>query len=411
MSMTSSNNGAGGHPDPDLDLLTGPAAEEVLRTVLRPGGGELLTWRATQVEHQPGRRSTAAYQVRIRWSDGQVRDERLAACTGRPPRGTVVLDDGTDRVAAWRFPYDPDLPALRTAYDRHAVGVLLSDLGLGDGPVRLEVRAYRPRRRAVIEAIGSRHRVFLKVVRPDRVQDLHERHRLLVGAGLPAAPSLGYTPDGLLVLQALPGRTLRQALHAREAPPPGRALLTLLDRLPAELAHGRARPSWRERAPHYAAVLAAALPGVGEQATALAEAIVTESGTGPRTVVHGDLYESQLLVSGGRICGLLDVDTAGPGERLDDLACLLGHLSVLAQMRPERAGAILRAGAAYLASFERVVDPAELRYRTAAVVLSLATGPHRVQERDWPANTRTRLDLAALWLASARRLHRDRAAG
>ena len=223
------------------------------------------------------------------------------------------------------------------------------------------------------------------------------------------APSLGFTPDGLLVLQALPGRTLRQALHAREAPPPGRALLTLLDRLPPELAHGRPRRSWREKAPHYAAVLAAALPGVGEQATELAEAIITESGPGPRTVVHGDLYEGQLLVSGGRICGLLDVDTAGPGERLDDLACLLGHLSILAQLHRDRAGAILRAGATYLAAFERVVDPADLRYRTAAVVLSLATGPHRVQEQDWQAFTRTRLDLAALWLASARRLSRRQA--
>jgi Ser/Thr protein kinase RdoA (MazF antagonist) len=256
----------------------------------------------------------------------------------------------------------------------------------------------------VIEAIGRRHRLFLKVVRPDQVRDLHERHRLLVGAGLPAAPSLGYTPDGLLVLQALPGRTLRQALHARQAPPSGQAVLSLLDRLPPELAYGRPRRSWREKAPHYASVLAAALPSVAEQAREVAEAVMCEAGPEPATVVHGDLYEGQLLVSGGRICGLLDVDTAGPGERLDDLACLLGHLSVLARMNRDRAGTILRAGAAYLAAFERVVDPADLRYRTAAVVLSLATGPHRVQEQDWPANTRDRLDLAAQWLDSARRL-------
>ncbi|MGW4462354.1 phosphotransferase family protein [Micromonospora sp. NPDC004704] len=419
MSTTISTAGPGGHPDPDpnlltgpgdcsdpdLDLLTGPGAEQLLRTALRPAGGELLAWRAVQVEHQPGRRSTAAYRVRIRWPDGWVREERLAACTGRPPRGTMVLEDGTDRVAAWRFPYDPDLPALRTAYDERAVAVLLRDLGLGDGgPVRLGVRAYRPRRRAVIEAIGGRHRLFLKVVRPDQVRDLHERHRLLVDSGLPVAPSLGYTPDGLLVLQALPGRTLRQALHARQPPPPGRAVLAMLDRLPAELADGRPRRSWREKSPHYASVLAAALPSVAEQARSLAEAIMCESGPEPGTVVHGDLYEGQLLVSGGRICGLLDVDTAGPGERLDDLACLLGHLSVLAQMNGDRAGTILRAGAAYLAAFERVVDPADLRYRTSAVVLSLATGPHRVQERDWPTNTRARLDLATRWLDSARRL-------
>ena len=50
------------------------------------------------------------------------------------------------------------------------------------------------------------------------------------------------------------------------------------------------------------------------------------------------------------------------------------------------------------------MDPAELRYRVAAVVLSLATGPHRVQEPGWPQHTRARLDLARQWLASARAL-------
>lgn len=390
--------------DRHLALLTGPAAGDVLRTALRPAGAELLDWHPVQVEHQPGRRATAAYRARIRWPDGRVRDERLAACTGRAPAGTLVVENGTDQVAAWRFPYDPALPALPRAYDGRAVGVLLRDLGLGTGPVELRVRAYRPRRRAVIEAVGTAGSVFLKVVRPDRVHALHERHRLLVGAGLPAAPSLGYTPDGLLVLQALPGQTLRQALRSRAAVPSGRAVLDLLGRLPAELGQDPPRRSWLDRAPHYAAVVAAALPEVAEQATGLGAALTTEAGRGPRGVVHGDLYEAQLLVAGNRITGLLDVDTAGPGDRLDDLGCLLGHLSVLAQLHPDRATVIQRAGAAYLAAFERVVDPADLRYRTAAVVLSLATGPHRVQERNWPAGTRARLELAELWLSSARRI-------
>ncbi|MEE6263813.1 phosphotransferase [Plantactinospora sonchi] len=391
-------------PDRHLALLTGPVAGDVLRTVLHTADAELLSWRAVQVEHQPGRRATAAYQARVRWPDGRVRDERLAACTGRAPAGTLVLGNGVDRVAAWRFPYDPALPALSSAYDTRAVGVLLRDLGLGTGPVELRVRAYRPRRRAVIEAVGTAGSVFLKVVRPEQVHALHERHRLLVGAGLPAAPTLGYTADGLLVLQALPGQTLRHALRSRSVVPSGRAVLNLLDRLPAELAEGRPRRSWLDRAPHYAEVIAAALPEVAGQATGLAAALTAEAGRGPRGVVHGDLYEAQLLVSDHRITGLLDVDTAGPGDRLDDLGCLLGHLSVLAQLHRDRAAVIQRAGAAYLAAFERVVDPAALRYRTAAVVLSLATGPHRVQERNWPAGTRARLELAELWLSSARRL-------
>lgn len=59
--------------------------------------------------------------------------------------------------------------------------------------------------------------------------------------------------------------------------------------------------------------------------------------------------------------------------------------------------------AAWLTAFERHVDPVELRYRTAGVTLSLATGPHRVQERDWKVSTRDRIDLAESWVRSAER--------
>jgi Phosphotransferase enzyme family len=304
----------------------------------------------------------------------------------------------------WRFPYDPALPGLAAACDEAAVARLLAELGLGEGPVQLRTRAYRPRRRAVIEASGTRGRLFIKVVRPDRVEALHDRHRLLVRAGIPAPQSLGWTPEGILVLQALPGRTLRQALRSRTTPlPSGSDIVALLDRLPLELAHGRPRQSWLDLAPHYAAVIGAALPAEAGRAARLAEALTAEARAGWTVPTHGDFYENQVLVDDrGRICGLLDVDTAGPGDQLDDLACLLGHLSVLAQVDRERAPIISRAGARYLAAFDQAVPPDQLRYRVAAVVVSLATGSHRVQEQGWQAATRWRLELAEHWLASAR---------
>ncbi len=389
----------------DLRILTGEGAGDLLTAAFAPSSATVLSWRAGQVDHQPGRRSTVAYCATVEWPDGRTTQERLGACTGTPPPDTLVLHDSHDQVAVWRFPHDPGLPGLTAAFDETAIGEVLAALGLGKGPVQLQVRTYRPRRRAVIEATGSRGRVFVKVVRPSRVEALHERHRALVSAGVPAPQSLGWTPDGLLVLETLNGRTLRQALRVGVASlPPGEALLTLLDRLPETLTQGDRRASWLERVPHYAAVVAAVLPDVAERAHRLSEAIVAEAGTGPIVATHGDFYESQLLVERNRISGLLDVDTAGPGERLDDLACMLGHLSVLAQIDRVRAGEINRLGARYLAAFERTVDPADLRYRVAAVVISLATGPHRVQEHHWQQNTARRLDLAEQWLHNARRL-------
>ncbi|HZA78250.1 MAG TPA: phosphotransferase [Acidimicrobiales bacterium] len=395
-------------PDPGRDarglaLLTGPDAAGVLAAALQVAGGELVWRRPRQVVCEPGRGTTVSYRARVRWPEGGIREETLAACSGDAPAGALVLEDGGDRVAVWRFPHDPELPGLAAACDEVAVASVLEELGLGGGPVRIRTRAYRPRRRAVIEAIGSRGRLFIKVVRPDRVEALHDRHRLLVRHGIPAPPSLGWTPRGLLVLQALAGRTLRQTLRSRTTLiPAGGDILALLDRLPVELEHGTARQSWIDKAPHYAAVIGAALPDEAPRAARLAEALTAAAGPAWYGPVHGDFYESQLLVDRGRICGLLDVDTAGPGDRFDDLACLLGHLSVLAQIDRDRAPIINRAGAGYLRAFEAVVSPTELRYRVAAVVVSLATGSHRVQERGWPATTRRRLDLAENWLASAR---------
>jgi hypothetical protein len=387
----------------ELALLTGPDAAGILATALAAVGGELLWWRPRQVVHRPGRDTTVSYRARVRWPDGQAADETLAACTGAVPDGALVLDDGTTSVAAWRFPHDPHLPGLARACDAAAVAALLEDLGLGSGAVHLRTRAYRPRRRAVIEATGSRGRLFLKVVRPDRVEALHQRHRLMAAAGIPVPESLGWTTDGILALQALPGQSLRHALRSRATPiPSGQEILALLDGLPADLAAGPPRPSWIDKAPHYAAVVAAALPTEAGRVTGLAGSLVAESRRVGPAATHGDFYEAQLLVRGGQVCGLLDVDTAGPGERIDDLACLIGHLSVLAQIDRARAPIINRAAARYLAAFDDAAAPAELRRRVAAVVLSLATGAHRVHEAGWRTTTHRRLDLAAAWLDRAR---------
>jgi aminoglycoside phosphotransferase (APT) family kinase protein len=149
-------------------------------------------------------------------------------------------------------------------------------------------------------------------------------------------------------------------------------------------------------------VAAAIMPTDAQRVARIADSIRGEASVGPTVPVHGDFYESQLLVDGRSITGLLDVDGAGPGDRLDDLACLLGHLSVLATVDRQHARRINAVGAEYLAVFQRTVDAAELRYRTAAVVVSLIAGPHRVQDRHWQATTRRLIDLADRWLTSAR---------
>lgn len=158
-------------------------------------------FRPRQVTHQPappgGQSSTVVqYGAQVRWAGGQVASETLVMATGgRIPRRAAVVDGDGVRVGIWRWPFDPDLPGLASAVDADTVSALLADLGMGGGKVRLTVRAYRPGRRAVIEASGSPGRVFLKVVRPHRVEALHAKHRLLA-RHLPVPHSYGYSTDG-----------------------------------------------------------------------------------------------------------------------------------------------------------------------------------------------------------------------
>jgi hypothetical protein len=388
-----------------LELLTGAAAGEILATAVGAAGAELLSWRADQVDHQQGS-TTVAYRTQL---SGHPTEQVLCATTGGmlPDDVTVITADKL-RVGVWSALNDPLLPGMRVAMNPSAVSSLFERLGLGAGPVRLELRSYRPLRRAVVEAVGSAGRLYLKVVPPAKVEALHERHRLLVGAGVPAPHGLGWSDDGLLVLEPLSGQTLRNALRTGAALPDPSALIELLDALPAELVDAPRRSSWLERTEYYARSVGDVVPELAARATALASTIVAESHIGAVVPVHSDFYEAQVLVDAcGAVTGLLDVDTAGPGDGLDDLACLVGHLSVLAEVLPRDAAAIDGYGARCLATFDRSVDPRQLRLRVASVVLSLATGPHRVQDAGWRQATRNRLALAERWAEAADRVNRS----
>lgn len=392
---------------PDLRLLLGDEAEDPLRTLIEAAGGELLSFRPRQVNHQPdpstGASSTVVqYGAQVRWSGGRVAKETLVMATGGriPPKAAVLDGDGV-RVGIWRWPFDPDLPGLPSAIDAASVSALLGDLGMGGGTVRLTIRAYRPGRRAVVEASGTHGRVFLKVVRPHRVEALHAKHRSLA-QHLPVPHSYGYSAEGILVLQALHGGSLRSALTGAAVPLPGVAALQgLLDRLPNDLSGTPITGDHLGRAAHYADVVAGCLP---DERARLDELVghygELDGGEHPVVAVHGDFYEGQILVDRGRVSGLLDVDTAGTGHRIDEWATMLAHVCVLGLLHP-KARRIKRYGAELLTEVERRFPAAQLRPRISAAVLGLATGPFRVLLPRWPEQTRGRIGLAEEWLPGA----------
>lgn len=383
-------------------LLTSDDVAEVLAAAVQHSGGTLVSWQLDHVDANPQRSTTATYHAKVDWPFGR-RTELIGASAragGRSPSDerAVIFGDGSREVAVWLYPEDPDLPGLATAAYPDRFARLLTDLGtlgrpVGTDQVQLEMIGYRPRRRAVVKAtIGGGPApdvLFIKVLRGQNFDAVYGRHQLLLQAGLPAPQIAAATADHLLVLRELPGRPLAAALFDEQPPIRAQDLIALLDAMPAAVAGlDRHRP-WSDAVDQYARMVEAALP---QAAPMLAEMVPTiRSGLADiplgNEATHGDFYEAQLFVRHGRISGILDIDTIGPGRRADDLACLVAHLATVQRMNRTQAGRVQRLLTEWLPIFDQRVDPVELRLRAAAIAISLATGPYRGQEPDWQGET------------------------
>lgn len=387
---------------PELAVLLSTNPPAPLEVAVEALDGSVASSRVGQVSWSPGRSVTVRFDVEVAGGPLEGRQTFIAAA-GRIPDGALIIeDDGGARIGVWRFPHDPALPALPSAIDPGEAERVLVDLGGTPGPVTTHLRAYRPGRRAVVEVRGAAERMFFKVVRPKTIERLHQIHRTLADV-LPVPASLGYDDRlGLVVLQAMDGITLREAMARPEVdlPDPG-VVAGLVSDLPhpegLEPAH-----SPLERAQQMMPMVAALCPELTARLAKLSEGIGEETLPADRPV-HGDYYESQLMVVNGHIVGILDVDTYGLGRAADDPSTMLAHLSVWGPIspQPER---VRNYGNALLSIWDRLVDPADLRRRAAAMAFMLATGPFRVQTPNWPEEIAARVAIAELWAESARRV-------
>jgi hypothetical protein len=396
---------------PELEILLAAGIPEPLEAVMGAVGVTVAAAEAVQVSHWPGRSVTVRYKTELIGS-GLQGQHQLVAIGGKVPDGVAVVEDGSRRIGIWRVPHDPFLPGLAAAMDPPAAAGLMARLGVPGERCETRLVAYRPGKRAVVhvaatQASSRTGSVYLKLLPPGQIERLHDQHRR-IALVLPIPQSLGISREhGLVALRTLSGITLRQALiKGSEAPAP-EAVLALPALLPEPDSRVTAA-SPIERAASVAGMLSFLLPERSRQIAGLLDQIGQEN-CEANVPVHGDFYESQVMVDGGRVVGMLDIDTFGWGRPADDPATLLGHLAVLDQSTP---AAQVRSFASRLIQLcDRTLDPIDLRLRVAAVVLGLATGPFRVQRANWPELTRARLDLAGRWCASAARVAGRRDAG
>jgi aminoglycoside phosphotransferase (APT) family kinase protein len=210
-------------------------------------------------------------------------------------------------------------------------------------PLSLDVVAYRPTERCVVRVTGAcGTTIYVKVVDPAAAGAVIDRHRRLLAAGLPVPEIVGGDADaGWLAMAELPGDTLRVRLKAQQPGwPPAEEYLDLVERLRSvELTNVAPVAPRSVDALGHAAMLGVVVPEQRPRLERLADALAGAAAAASERVgptVHGDLYEAQVIVDGGRIAGLLDIDDAGPGDPLDDLATVLGHLRYREQTITER---------------------------------------------------------------------------
>lgn len=237
------------------------------------------------------------------------------------PAETGLVLEGVARV--WTHPADPHLPALTPVAFGGALEALLRRLGIRSEGAP-EIVGYRPGRRAVLRAAADGGRVWIKVVRPTRIERVVEAHRALREAGLPVPAVRGWSPEGVLVIDQAEGRP------APEVAWDPAALIAETERVRAQLAatvtSWQARTGVPERLPWYSDRALAGIPAQRDRIVRIREACVAglARDLGPPRTVHGDLHMGQLFLTGTgediRISGLIDADTAGLGDADEDAA-------------------------------------------------------------------------------------------
>jgi hypothetical protein len=389
-----------------LDFFESAKLVDILAEVVRPMGLEHARVSLAELHHRPGAGVSGVFEATN--GSTSLYLGATAEKLEKVPKGAVRLDSGRGTVVVWLHPADPLLPGLRLA-----TTPALVEEKWGDGRVLEELRtlAYRPLRRAVLLArFGDGNQLFLKVLRKD-AQLLHDKHLALLEAGLPAPTPVGPPIDGVLAFRRAEGMPLAEDLmHAPDLPLDPQRIIGLLDSLPSTLMEFPARPAWSDRLGWYGHAAQIAVPDQAETIGAMIQRLARILETSPRGELvpsHGDFYEANLFVTNGNITGLLDIDSAGPGYLVDDLACFIGHLAVLPGLdaRYERVGGYLER---YAKAFEaelgnRGVAASGLYARAACVVLSLVAGARDESNPRWQSVAMGRLQLVKQLIGMAQR--------
>lgn len=369
-----------------------------VRTALTGAGHTVLGLRVDKVHCRPGAETSVGLVATT--DRGEVYLVATDADLHAGPTIAIVESEG-HRYALWLHPHDPHLPGLAIASDPGRLERSLREHGVDATIEAVTFLAYRPMRRAVLRAVGSRE-FFIKVVRPSAASRLLDATKAL-GHVTPIVHDLG---AGIVAYDRAAGEPLVERLARDPQSVTASAIWggisVALNALPPDVLTLPRRPSWTDRRGDYATH--AIQRGMDEglvRATveAITAGLIDEGEPMP---THGDLHLANVWISRDEdaivVTSLIDVDTVGPGVRADDYGCLIAHVAALEALDP--AGYATMPALARDLADEAVALPhgEDAHLRAAAVLLSLAsTSEEPDQAAAW-------LRLAHEFATTARRL-------
>jgi len=405
--MPSEHPGALVH-DPDLpvvDLLLSHDAVDVVAPVVAPSGGTITQLRPDFIDYSAGRSIRVAYEAWVTYEDRAGTETVVAfADTRREIRGSEIVEAEGSQVGIWRAPDDPYLPGLASAQDAGFVSDLLDELGLGAQKLRIERLSYTPRSRSVIrvsrEPVGgpltyvpgqgfqkpeAEPVLYLKALRRSRAAELRDKHDALADV-IPIPRCLAHIEDlGLLAFEPLDGVPLWDCVvDELHRPLDGHELVALLDQF-QDFPMGRAgRITTTQGVRLNAATMARIMPSQAARLERFIERLGDDRPQ-PEVTIHGDFHEVQILLGPDGLSGVLDLDDSGTGQRIDDLAMMLGRLYQYAQNETYARERVLEYTWSLFDAFGGYVSPYELQRRMAGTAMNNALQPFRFQQHDWRA--------------------------
>jgi hypothetical protein len=404
---------------PGLSTLLDPDAFLTTMAGALPGR-ELRGAQLGYLRYKPGTNCLAAYRIDTDGSTLEVYAKahgpdasiKLRKAYQRPSVsslvdwGRMVLDDATIVVSI--FPNDSKLRALRRLGEDGSRSRLLGDV-LPDRPdlrdAAIATLGYKPERRYVAGLQSSRGtRAVLRFYTPAGYQEADPKAAMFrSGEVLRVAHPLGTCRRrGVLALEWLPGSRLRDLLRD---PSPRFELVrnvgVALAEFHAQRGTGLARRTRVAEAGTLSS-LDAALgflhPPLAVRVERVTQRLAAQLLCAPSADVpiHGDFYDSQVLVTGARV-SILDLDQVVRGDPLADLGLFIAHLErarLAGQLSGRRAESV---AVELLEGYEDATGKTlsgRLWVYAAAGLVQLAPHPFRYHECDWPTRIEAILERA-----------------